>query len=185
MINSYFTYHHLLLLDLLDKTVLVIADLLSFFGVCVCSANSWKRSFYMACTRLAFGKFKIICQDLSENSLSPIGDTKRAVPENGEYPSLWLFKRGEWSTNYHLIINIDQLINNWWSNDDQLSTINYETSGDSWSYPKRGGWCQTDQVSNLEIPDFQRKTIETYAQFSALIQKRMRGICIPLPNISG
>ena len=74
---------------------------------------------------------------------------------------------------------------NWWSNDDQLSTINYETSGDSWSYPKRGGWCQTDQVSNLEIPDFQRKTIETYAQFSALIQKRMRGICIPLPNISG
>ena len=36
MINSYFTYYHLLLLDLLDKTVLVIADLLSFFGVCVC-----------------------------------------------------------------------------------------------------------------------------------------------------
>jgi hypothetical protein len=35
MINSYFTYYHLLLLDLLDKTVLVIADLLSFFGVCV------------------------------------------------------------------------------------------------------------------------------------------------------
>ena len=67
----------------------------------------------------------------------------------------------------------------WWSNDDQLSTINYETSGDSWSYPKRGGWCQTDQLSNLEIPDFQRKTIETYAQFSALIQKKDAGYLYP------
>lgn len=35
MINSYFTYYHLLLLNFLDKTVLVIADLLYFFGVCV------------------------------------------------------------------------------------------------------------------------------------------------------
>ena len=35
MINSYFTYYHLLLLDLLDKTVLVIVDII-FFLVCVC-----------------------------------------------------------------------------------------------------------------------------------------------------
>lgn len=182
MINSYFTYYHLLLLDLLDKTVLVIADLLYFFGVCVGVPQTHENGhFTWPVHGWLLENLRSSVRTYQKTRSRRLVTLKGLCLKMGNNP-VYDFSNGE---NDQLIIIWSSTLINWWSNDDQLSTINYETSGDSWSYPKRGGWCQTDQVSNLEIPDFQRKTIETYAQFSALIQKRMRGICIPLPNISG